>query len=169
MQFNEFRTLIEGSDAADWRVVPGPGPTYRVWLASSTGPHPGVDLDVNEHHTAAVYTPDIDVTVAFGLPYDFETSEGARGPRRSFEWSSAFADSETTLLLADFFYRGSLIDRVTYVSADGGRASLPWAREYDGLKVARYDTAVARLIHTIGDASEDFDTYFDRAHFVLSD
>ncbi|MGW0056534.1 hypothetical protein [Nocardia nova] len=167
MRFDEFRAVISSSVASDWRVVPGPGPSYRVAFAASTRAQPGIDLDVNAHHTVAVYTPDIDVTVAFGLPYDFESSDSGPKWERSFEWSKEFADSHTTVCFADFFYRGSLIDRVTYVTVDSGRANLPWPREYDGMKADRYDTTVARLVHALGDASEDFDTYFQRAGFVL--
>ncbi|GAB2443464.1 hypothetical protein GCM10027262_61410 [Nocardia tengchongensis] len=89
--------------------------------------------------------------MAFGLPYDFESVTGrGRGRERTFAWSEAFTDSATDLRLADFFYRGSPVDRVVYVSVDGGRASLPWALEYDGLKADLYDTAVARLVNTLG-------------------
>lgn len=168
MTFDEFRTLIAKSDPADWRSVPEQGPTYRVALAASTGPQPGIDLDVNEHHTIAVYTPDIDVTVAFGLPYDFEHSDGGGRRERTFDWSNAFPDSEVDLRVADFFYRGSLVDRVVYVLVDGARAALPWAREYDGLKVDPHDFAVARLVHSVSDASENFDEYFRRAGFILA-
>lgn len=167
MTFEEFRSLILKSQPTDWRMIPGPGPTYRETFATSYTPGGPVHLDVNEHHSVAVYTPDIDVTVVFGMPMDFKCSDDHGPDKRSFEWSTNFPDPETSLRLADFFYRGSLVDRVVYVIVDGARAILPWARDHDGHKADSHDYAVARLLHMLDNSEADFDEYFRRAGFTL--
>ena len=168
MTFDEFRSLIEKSQPTDWRVIPGDGPTYQVRYGAITTPETGPRVDINEHHTLSVYTPDIDITLAFGMNMDFEYVDDRAPVRRTFDWSSHFPDEETTVCIADLFYRGSLVDRVNYVLVDGARACLPWAKEYDGLKTSRYEYSVARLLNYLPGPSQ-FDDYFTRAGFVVED
>ncbi|MGW4071400.1 hypothetical protein [Nocardia grenadensis] len=167
MQHDEFRSLIEKSAPTDWRTIPGAGPTYRVRYGSISTAEGVHRVDINEHHSVVVFTPDIDITIAFGMGFDFDYADVDRRPKRSFDWMENFADDHIDICFADLFYRGSLVDRINYVSVDGARAILPWAREYDGLKADRFDTAVARLLHAKAGHSADFDEYFHRAGFVV--
>lgn len=168
MRFDEFRSQVEQSDPAEWRKVPSDGPTYRVRYGSIWSHDSGHRVEINEHHSVGVYTPDIDITLAFGLNIDFDYADDRHPMKRSFEWAAeAFGDPEISVFFADLFYRGALIDRVNYVLVDEFRVALPWAKEFDGLKASRFETAVARIVHNLLPSAEDFDAYFDRAGFKL--
>ncbi|NIL86545.1 hypothetical protein RhoFasGS6_03949 [Rhodococcus fascians] len=168
MTLDELRTLIQESNATDWSAIKYEGPTYRDRLMGTGSGAAGDGVGVNSHHSTAIYRPDIDLTLAWGMPMDFRYSGSVSNRDRTFDWSKKFPDSEVSVELADFFWRGSLVERVAYVLVDSSRAVLPWALEYDGLKTDRYEYDVARLVDGLAGRNQ-FDEYFRRAGFTLAD
>ncbi|GJO33955.1 hypothetical protein NJB1507_46260 [Mycobacterium marinum] len=141
------------------------GPTYRSRFSYSTGPGEQWRLEEDSHHTVMVYIANVDLTIAYGMTFDFRDS----GPDREFEWSKAFPDSSVQIDMADFFWRGSLIDRVDYAYVDGARGIVPMGGGYLGLKVTSYEVDVARLLHNVkGGRFFDFDHYFGRIPFEIT-
>lgn len=163
MTFDELRELILNSQPGDWHRITALGPTYRDRFGSWTGPNDRVGIDHDSHIEVAVYRPDIDLTITYGMP------ESQHDRSLTFGWSENFPDSEILeISIVDFFWRGSLVDRVNYVHVDGARAILPLGGGHQGLKITRYDLAVARLLDRLSDHS-DFDRYFDQVPYELQD
>jgi hypothetical protein len=164
MTFDELRALIANSRPADWHRIKSAGPTYRDRFGSWSSPAnntSGVDHD--SHGELAVYRPDIDLTIAYGMP------ESQHDRDLKFEWSENFPDSKIReISLADIFWRGSLVDRVNSVYVDGGRGIVPIGGGHQGLRITQYDLAVARLLSGITDYHE-WDRYFGAVPYELQD
>lgn len=164
MTLDELRTIIANSHPAEWSRIKAMGPTYRDRFGSWSSPADGTSgIDHDSHAEAAVYRPDIDLTVAYGMP------ESQHEHKLKFEWSEDFPDSEIReISIADFFWRGSLVDRVSYVYVDGGRGILPLGGGHQGLRITQYGLAVARLLDGISDRRE-FDRYYSSVPYELQD
>ncbi|OBA89340.1 hypothetical protein A5642_15150 [Mycolicibacterium mucogenicum] len=164
MTFDELRALIANSHARDWQRIKLMGPTYRDRFGAWSSPADGTSgLDHDTHAELAVYRPDIDLTIAYGMP------QSQHGHSLTFKWSEAFPDSEIReISIADIFWRGSLVDRVNYVYVDGGRGIVPIGGGHQGLRINRYQLAVARLLSGIADYDE-WERYFGAVPFELQD
>lgn len=163
MTFDELRETILSSQPSDWRRIAKLGPTYRDRFGAWTGPDDRSGIDHDSHPEVAVYRPDIDLTIAYGMP------ESQHDRNLAFGWSKSFPDSEIRAIsIVDFFWRGSLVDRVNYVYVDGARAVLPLGNGHQGLEITRYELAVARLLDRLSDRS-DFDRYFGQVPYELQD
>lgn len=164
MTLDELQTLIADSTPRDWSRIKKLGPTYRDRFGSWSSPAHGTSGVTHDSHTeVAVYRPDIDLTVAYGMP------ESQHDRDLSFEWSKNFPDSQIReISIADFFWRGSLVDRVNFVYVDGGRGIVPLGAGHQGLRITQYDLAVARLLSGITDYQE-FDRYYSSVPYELQD
>jgi hypothetical protein len=158
----EIRDLVRQSEATNWHKIED-GPTYRSRFESSTGPEQW-RLEEDSHGTVAVYMPDVDLTIAYGM----ELYPAVRD--REFDWSINFHDISVQLCFTDIFWSGSLVDRVIYALVDGARGVLPFGQGPEGLRVTTYERDVARLLHNIGGTGfGSFDSFFTRVPFELSD
>ncbi|WP_125079865.1 hypothetical protein [Mycobacterium sp. P7213] len=164
MNFDELRALVANSGPADWQRVRSAGPTYRDRFGSWSSPANNTSgIDHDSHAELAVYRPDIDVTIAYGMP------ESRYDRDLTFRWSEAFADSQIReISLADIFWRGSVVDRINYVYVDGGRGIVPLGGGHQGLEITQYELAVVRLISGISDYRQ-FDRYYSAVPFELQD
>lgn len=164
MTLDELRTLVADSTASDWHRILKIGPTYRDRFGSWSSPADGTSgVDHDSHVELAVYRPDIDLTIAYGM------AENQHDRDLSFEWSENFPDSKIReISLVDFFWRGSLVDRLNYVHVDGARGILPFGGGHQGLRITQYELTVARLLSDIGDYRE-FDRYYSSVPFELQD
>lgn len=164
MTLDELRTIIAGSTSRDWSRIKAMGPTYRDRFGSWSSPADGTSgIDHDSHAELAVYRPDIDLTIAYGMP------ESQNDHSLSFKWSEAFPDSAIReISIADIFWRGSLVDRVNFVYVDGGRGIVPIGGGHQGLRITQYDLAVARLLSGITDYHE-WDRYFGAVPYELQD
>lgn len=164
MRLDELQTLIASSRPAEWRRIKLSGPTYRDRFGAWSSPADGTSgIDHDSHVEVAVYRADIDLTVAYGMP------ESQHEHKLKFEWSENFPDSEIReISIADFFWRGSLVDRVNYVYIDGGRGIVPLGSGHQGLRITQYGLAVARLLSGIAEYDE-FDRYYSSVPFELKD
>ncbi|MGB3302565.1 MAG: hypothetical protein WBA98_07730 [Gordonia sp. (in: high G+C Gram-positive bacteria)] len=164
MTLDELRTLVADSTVGDWRRIRKSGPTYRDRFGPWSSPADGtLGVDHDSHVELAVYRPDIDLTIAYGMAEDQADRD------LSFAWSDSFPDSKIReISLVDFFWRGSLVDRLNYVYVDGGRGILPLGDGHQGLRITGYELAVARLLSDIGDYGE-FERYYSSVPFELQD
>lgn len=164
MTLDELRNLITDSTAYDWHRITKIGPTYRDRFGAWSSPASNTSgLEHDTHPDVAVYRPDIDLTIAYGM------AEDKHERSLNFEWSHKFADSDIwQISLVDFFWGGSLVDRLNYVHVDGARGILPLGSGHQGLQITRYELAVARLLSDIADHRE-FDRYYSQVPFEIQD
>lgn len=163
MTFDELRSLIASSHPRDWQRIRAMGPTYRDRFGSWTGPGDQSGIDHDSHNELAVYRPDIDLTIAYGMP------ESRHDRDLKFEWSENFPDSKIReISIADIFWRGSLVDRVNFVYVDGGRGIVPLGGGHQGLEITQYDLAVARLLSGISEYRQ-WDRYFGAVPYEFQD
>ena len=164
MNFAELRRTVADSDATEWHRILRQGPTYRNRFGSWSSPREGTSgIETDSHLSVAVYKPDIDLTLAYGMPEQMHREE------LSFEWSKNFADDKIReISIADVFWRGSLVDRVNYVYVDGARGILPMGEGNAGLNITRYEWSVAFLLSEIEGLTE-FERYYAQVPFVLTD
>jgi hypothetical protein len=165
MNFWELRGVIQKSDSSEWRKV-DEGPTYRSRFAASYGPgQENFRLEEDSHHTVAVYIPDVDITIAYGMGEDFPHADRSGEIDRHFAWMENFADkSGFKICRADIFWRGSLVDRTDYILVDGYRAALPIGGGHDGLDITEFDRDIARLVDEI-DGHREFNSYYSRVPY----
>ena len=166
MNFIELRETIGNSDASEWRRIERQGPTYRDRFGSWSSPSEGTSgVDTDSHTTIAVYQPDIDLTIAYGMAERMHPAQD----ELSLEWSNNFADSTIREInLIDVFWRGSLVDRLQYAHVDGPRAILPIGDGHQGLRITRYEYSVVRLLSDI-EVYDEFETYFAAVPFEFKD
>jgi hypothetical protein len=163
MTLDELRNIIINSTPTDWSRITAMGPTYRDRFGSWTGPGDKSGIDHDSHAEVAVYRPDIDLTLAYGMP------ESQHERSLSFAWSENFPDSEIReISIADVFWRGSLVDRINYVYVDGARGLLPLSEGHQGLRITQHGFAVARLLDRLSGHSE-FDRYFSSVPYEVQD
>lgn len=114
MELHELRQAIIDSEASHWHSV-----TVGPYFTDA----PDIDEDtVEQHDELLVLKSNIDITIQHGLR--------ARGQdhvtKTTQLWEEAFfADPSARVYFVDVFYRGSLVDRDSVVSVDGGRALIP--------------------------------------------
>jgi len=164
MRLDELQTTISNSLPAEWQRIKLSGPTYRDRFGAWSSPADGTSgIDHDSHVEVAVYRPDIDLTVAYGMP------ESQHEHKLKFEWSANFPDSAIReISIADFFWRGSLVERVSYVYVDGGRGIVPLGGGHQGLQITQYGLAAARLLSGIAEYHE-FDRYYSSVPYELQD
>lgn len=171
MRLAEIREMLTNSTASDWNKITcwgaGTGPSYRnvfeSWQSSGEVMQTGVD----SHGNTAVFREDVNLSVAWGLDRDnrwWDRSD--RG--LSFSFEDNFPDSKITVLFADVFWAGTLVDRHYLMAVDGGRAYLPLSQVRKvgaGMGPDSYEEyfveeslPIARLFHSFEHA-EDFDRY----------
>lgn len=153
MQLYEIWGKISESWGDGWNYIPA-GPLFNYNLGTVNE----VATVLGWHDARAVLQEDVDVAIEWGMssdPFDH---------RREFkpEWAP-FPDPAVALCYADLFYRGSLVDRVSIASVDGGRAYLPTPhRRDDQWVVMDRPYQLARLINDIA-GTEEFESYFERS------
>lgn len=164
MRLDELRTLVSESTERDWYRIEKAGPTYRDRFESWSSPADNTSGVEHDSQTeVAVYRPDVDLTIAYGM------IENRHDRDPAFGWADSFPDSSIReIQLIDFFWRGSLVDRLNYVYVDGARGILPLGGGHQGLLVTRYEVTVARLLSDIGNHTE-FDRYYGLVPFELRD
>lgn len=164
MRLDELRTLVSESSEGDWHRIAKVGPTYRDRFESWSSPADGTSGVEHDGHTeVAIYRPDVDLAIAYGMP------ESRHDRDLAFKWASTFPDSNINeIKLIDFFWRGSLVDRLNYVYIDGARGILPLGGGHQGLLITHYELTVARLLSDLGNHTE-FDRYYDSVPFELQD
>ena len=152
MQLEALITLITDSNPNDWSATSS-GPTFRDRLMQvSSGGQSWIEI--NSHHTIAVYKPDISISLGFGMAWKDKFDE---------PWANKFPDPSADGRYIDIYYYGSLVYRDVYVIVDGGRASLPMPKGRNDLVVAKGYHDLIRLINSVGGAVSQFDDYFKRA------
>jgi hypothetical protein len=153
VQLHEIWKTIGESWDEWWNYIPE-GPLYNYNLGNSND----VANVFGWHDARAVLNEDVDIAIEWGMSADpFEN-------RRDFtpEWAP-FPDRSVSLFYADIFYRGSLVERVSLASVDGGRAYLPTPQMRDGQWITMdRPYQLARLISDIVGNTE-FVSYFERS------
>src|SRR2546423_6071392 len=111
MKLEELLSTIAKSNPSDWSTI-SRGPTFRDRLMQVSS---GSDnwIEINSHHTIAVYKPNIAITLGFGMDWRPEFKE---------PWAQKFPDPNASGDYFDIYYYGALIYRNVYVAVDGGRA-----------------------------------------------
>ncbi|WP_149202835.1 hypothetical protein [Actinotalea subterranea] len=172
MRLDEIRDLIINSDRErDW---------HDVAVGSYFKDVPDVDEDTFEWHgSLIVYKPDVDLTIQWGMRARQHLSK-VTDAKSLWERRGAFPDPSVSVVHADVFWAGSLIDRVYVVHVDGGRAILPLGdrkalnldpdapRPQDiewEYSASGWETGLARLL----DGDRDFERYFDQLGIVVRD
>jgi hypothetical protein len=162
VRYDEITQMITESTADDWKVLTGPTFVHRLGNVRTGGQN---WLEAHSYDYIAVYKPDVDLRLAWGLPYgDNVTYPG---------WD--FPAPGTNRLLADGFWRGALVARWQVLSVDGNRCYLPHpdlivaetgALPHDpvvpaGTTVKTSDIALARLLQQMAprNATRGFDDY----------
>lgn len=114
MELQELRQAIMDSEFFHWHVV-------------DVGPYftdaPDIDEDtVEQHEELLVLKSNIDITIQHGL-----RTRGRDDITLATQlWEeAAFPDPSAHVYFVDVFYRGTLVDRESVVSVDGGRALIP--------------------------------------------
>jgi hypothetical protein len=167
MRYDEIRSLIASTTSDDWNELEQ-GPLYldQMNQVMSGG---ASWIEVGSHYSVFVYGPDVDLRIAWGISLD---------DRLDFGWH--FPDRAVTRRLVDVFWRGSLVDRWTVLSVDGGRALLPdvdrfWVRtgdtaadfEHITWTVPALDGALARLLNVLaGHQPDDLETALQIAGII---
>jgi hypothetical protein len=113
MQHDEITRTITGSSPEDW-VILGEGPLFLDRLSGVSGPE-GHWLEADSHNHLAVYQPDVDLRLAWGLTTDTDLIYDG--------W--VFSDQSIERVLVDGFWRGALVARRTVLAVDGYRSYLP--------------------------------------------
>jgi len=126
MDLRHLTSVVLASSKDDWHHVAG---------AFQCIPEP-------RHETAAVYIPDIDIRMAWGLAWN-----------ESFEepWVKKFANPRARGVYLDILYCNALVLRVPYVQVDEGRVSLPLPlyTKAGKLKTTKSEVALVSLIESI--------------------
>jgi hypothetical protein len=160
---SDVRKLVRGSTPNDWHKIEDEGPTYRNRFGYSKGPGSKWRLEEDSHSTILVYTPEVDLTIAYGMYYHLR-----QGDEPDFEWSRAFASKSVRIGFADIFWRGSLVDRIDYAIVDDQQGIVPMGGGHDGLQVTSFEVDATRLLHDVKGYVNQFDYYFGRVPFRVT-
>lgn len=170
MKLYELRKIIIDSTSNDWHKIDS-GPTYRQgWEIWSGADIEGTQIKPVEHHSHAAFRDDLDLTITWGMPRDFDDRE------LTFPWQEAFPDTSVTAMYADVNWRGALVDREVQLVVDGGRAYLPLGlpkkdptAEYGYREiVSTWQAGFAAVTHGFTHAYS-LSEYMQRAGFEVSD
>ena len=148
--------LVANSSASAWYVhhTPGAAADFRYrwsWWTSPADDEAGHQPD--SHDSYAVHRTEPSLTMAWGL----DAYPNERGARQ-YPWlpEDHYVNDTTHEYYVDFFWNGSLIDRVVVVLVDGGHAVLPLpSPAADGHVVSDFELAVALLLHDLAAGSLD--------------
>jgi hypothetical protein len=169
MTFDEIARILERSIPDDWYMVPSvSGWDSFVWTMTIVTRYPDKDQEVEleGHHSRAVYRPDVGLGLAWGLTSQDEFSE---------PWTEVFPDKQASVEYIDVLWNGMLVDRFPQVVVDGGRSSLPLPDRQlvDGTPVGyclrKRDHRLGRLVAGIEGRTrlKTFDEYVRRSGLVL--
>lgn len=167
MNFNDFRQTIHNSSPDDcycWGG--GTGPSYReetsAFLQSMImeirSGKPETEWPKRYHTQVAAYKPDLSITLAMGLRLEEGELEE--------DWVENFPNKRAFMDCVDLFYNNALVDRVTYVTVDGGRCSLPKPR-FPTLEVKREDVDLIRVVASLDNSDSEYDRYLAQAKFQI--
>ena len=179
MHLDELRSVIASSIPADWHKISCYGAdtatSYLYDLDKSSGAD-GWELHLDQHNQVFVYRPNVNLTMATGLPLD-----------QGREWEDPELRADMRGKWLDVFWCGALVDRQLLFLVDGGRGVLPaFERELVdtgqldmedvGKTATTSEIRVARLVHCLGNnisRFEDdragrggFDFYFSRSGII---
>jgi len=163
MNFWELRGTIQKSDSSEWRRIDS-GVTYRDRFVTCYGPGRNHRLEHDSHTDVAVYIPDVDLTIAYGMDNELSRIDDYGHSDSALDWTKVFPGKHWKVLVADIFWRGSLVDRVAYIAVDDYRAYLPIGGWHDGLDIDEFQHDVARLIDGIA-GHREFKAYYDRVPY----
>jgi hypothetical protein len=155
MRYGELTTMVTTSSAQDWALA-GRGPLYldRFTNVSSQDDH---WTEVDFHNSLAIYKPDVNLRVAWGLELDDELSFN--------DWT--WPDPGISRFAVDAFWRGALAARWTLLLVDGARSYLPEperARDGSGWTAKASKIALARLLQELAHMpAGEFDQYLQSA------
>lgn len=153
MQLHEIWDKISESWSDWWNYLPE-GPLFNYNLGTTDD----AASVFGWHEARAVLIEDVDIAIEWGMSSDPFDRRSDFKP----EWAP-FPDESVALCYADIFYRGSLVERVSIASVDGGRAYLPTPdRKDDQWIVMDRSYQLARVINDITD-TRDFESYFERS------
>lgn len=162
--------MITGSSPDDWAVVSAGGGAYldRFEEIGSGGQS---HLELESHVYLAVYRPDVDLRLAWGMRQDTELTFP--------DWD--FPDRSISRLLVDAFWRGALVARWSVLLVDGARCYMPDPSlavaevgpaqadiEVIGSTVSESRVALARLLQRIqGRDDAELESYLRRSNVVI--
>ena len=170
MRLDELRHTISDSEPDDWNVITGPSYLDHFVPMEVNRGQPGLVYELHHaaHHTRAILTSDVDISIAWGLYLDPDNPAYF-----SEAWTQSFPDKKAYAQYADVFYRGSLVDRVTIVAVDGGRYKIAMPEqdleEIENMKpkligywIGPWEDAVGRLITRL-DGGHSYEAGLKRA------
>jgi hypothetical protein len=168
MTLEELQQTILASSADDWRRVDAGGPTFFDAFDQTTSWDDGVErtwLEHTFHHSRVVYSPNIQIGMAWGMPRD-------SGDSGFYEdWVERFPDEHASAAWLDLLLNGQPVDRRLYVVVDGGRCKIPlpgqiFHGDLRAHEVRRWisngDYRLFKLINEI-DNGVDYEGYLDRS------
>ncbi len=158
MRLQELLKSIIESDPNDWYTISSP--TFRDRLIGVSSSTEGHWLEINSHHTTAVYKPDVSITLAWGLDWKEDFDE---------PWAKSCPDPSASGDYVDVYYNGSLVFRTVYITVDCGRAKLPMPMSRTDLNVARNYYHFVQLIDSIGGYVSQYDSYFRRVGLQIDE
>ena len=168
MRYEEITSTITASSPADWELLAVDG---LIFIDRFTNASPG-GLEADCHTYLAVYKPDIDLRLAWGLTHaDGLTFDGL-----------TFPDPRIERQLVDGFWRGALVTRWPVLSVDGYRCYLPNPtqtytstgpsirdNETLGWTAKPSEIALVRLLQSLVHGHDkDFDSYVERAGIIVA-
>ncbi len=167
MRFDELVTAVEASSASDWEVLIPP----RVEVIKLYG-EDVPQIGVEGHQYSAHYKPNLDISLAWGAEQnDGEPWQGAWAAWSSFPNGTVFGR------WAEILWRSRPVSRVLYVTADGGRYTLPAplpVSDGEGLdapishwSVKKTELPLVRLIHDLTTSGHTFDEGMRGAKFTI--
>jgi len=165
MNLEGLLALINESNPEDWYTI-SQGPTFRDQLNEITsnmetgGKKDEHWIELNSHHTTAVYRPDIAITISFGMSWQKDFDE---------PWAKKCPDPHASGYYVDVYYYGALVYRDVYVTVDGGRAKLPIPKSRTELIVPQGYHQFIRLINSIQGPPSQYDEYFGRVGLQIGD
>ncbi len=152
MQYDEICEVITTSLPEDW--------------ASLWGKPFFLDGHKDEAHLhLAVHRAHVDLRLAWGLPL----------PDKISAWGPPWSKRETLRVLAEAFWRGSLVARWHLLLVDDSKCYLPdpqdWivdpSVEAIGMTVSSSEVAVARLVEGITRDKEYYEQYLKESGFII--
>ena len=166
MNYDEFINIIINSSVEDWNIIScwgyGSGPSYKsklefyeIWDGVK-----GV-LKEDSHGMYAVYRGNIAISLAFGITVNEDFKE---------DWANSFPDPHASSHIVDLFFSNTLVERITYVVVDGGRAKLPIPKSVKDLHVNKVEHGIVKLIDSMESGVSNFTEYFNMAKLqIISD
>jgi hypothetical protein len=155
MNYGELTTMVIKSSAQDW-VLAGRGPLYldRFTNVSSQDVQ---WIESDSHNSLAIYKPDVNLQVAWGLELDDELLFNG--------WT--WPDPGISRFAVDAFWQGALAARWTLLLVDGARSYLPdpqRASDGSGWTAKTSEIALARLLQELACMpAGEFERYLESA------